>query len=77
MKKVVVGLLLMVGLFFLISPTVVSDDYVYICDSGGSKKYHLTEHCRGLSNCKSKIIRLTKAQAYSKGKKELCGWEDK
>lgn len=48
---------------------------VYICDSKGAKKYHLKEDCRGLSNCKAEIkkITLTKAKELEK---TLCGWED-
>ncbi|MBI3136416.1 MAG: hypothetical protein HYZ14_17205 [Bacteroidetes bacterium] len=49
---------------------------VYICDSTGATKYHLTSNCRGLNACDHKVIKVTKQEAYNKGKKELCGWED-
>ena len=49
---------------------------VYICDSSGATKYHLTAECRGLNACDSKIIKVTQQDAYDRGKKTLCGWED-
>jgi len=50
--------------------------YVYICDSTGATKYHLSSNCRGLNACEHEIIKVTKDDAYDKGKKTLCGWED-
>ncbi|MFI5161221.1 MAG: hypothetical protein ACHQHN_08080 [Sphingobacteriales bacterium] len=47
---------------------------VYICDSRGAKRYHLTANCRGLSNCSHRIIRMTMDEAKKRGK-TLCGWE--
>lgn len=52
------------------------ETYVYICDSDGAKKYHYSKNCRGLSNCKHTIKKVTLADAKKKGKKTLCGWED-
>ena len=52
------------------------DVMVYICDSKGAKKYHLVKNCRGLSNCKHDIIKVSLKTAVSKGKEDLCGWED-
>jgi hypothetical protein len=49
--------------------------YVYLCDSEGGKKYHFTESCRGLSNCKHRIVKVTLEEAKGLGK-GLCGWED-
>lgn len=31
---------------------------VYICNGKYSKKYHYSEKCRGLSNCKSSIEKV-------------------
>lgn len=47
---------------------------VFLCNSSGGKKYHYSKNCRGLSNCKAEIIKvsLEKAQNLGKG---LCGWE--
>jgi 5-bromo-4-chloroindolyl phosphate hydrolysis protein len=47
---------------------------VYLCDSAGGKKYHYNEHCRGLSNCQHRIIKVTLEEAKKRGK-TLCGWE--
>jgi len=69
MKKLL-GLLLLVS---LASFTTVAD--VYICKSKGGKKYHLSETCRGLSNCKAEIGKVTLKDAQSQGK-TLCGFED-
>ncbi len=49
---------------------------VFICDSAGSKKYHLKSNCRGLEKCESEILKITKDEATKKGKSELCGYED-
>lgn len=65
-----------VSLLFLL--TINANSYysdVYICDSKGAKKYHLTKDCRGLSNCKHDIIKKSKADAQKLGL-TLCGWED-
>lgn len=48
---------------------------VYICNSKNAKKYHLTENCQGLRNCKSETIKITLAKAKDQGK-TLCGFED-
>lgn len=62
------------GLLFSASPPPV-DSNVYICNGKYSKKYHLKENCRGLSNCSTKIEKVTLKSAKDKGR-TLCGWED-
>ena len=52
----------------------VNDD-VYICDSKGGKRYHLSKECRGLSNCKAEIKKISLSDAKESGK-TLCGYED-
>ncbi|WDF67674.1 hypothetical protein PQ465_15340 [Sphingobacterium oryzagri] len=52
----------------------VKSDTVYICGSGKGKKYHLTAHCRGLSNCSAKAVKTTLKQATREGKTR-CAWE--
>lgn len=47
---------------------------VYLCDSEGGKKYHYSKNCRGLSNCKHKIISVSLKKAISLGKGK-CGYE--
>lgn len=46
----------------------------FICDSTGGKKYHFKKGCRGLSNCKASIKKLSIGEAKKIGK-TLCGWE--
>ena len=53
-----------------------AENMVYICKSEGAYAYHLTDKCRGLSNCKHDIIRVSITEAYKLGKKKICGWED-
>ena len=57
----------------LASFTAVND--VYICKSKSGKRYHLSETCRGLSNCKAEIGKVTLKEAQAQGK-TLCGFED-
>jgi 5-bromo-4-chloroindolyl phosphate hydrolysis protein len=63
-------------LLCLFATTACTTDpkFVYLCDSKGGRKYHLTDHCRGLSNCTHKIIKVTLDEAKKRGK-TLCGWE--
>jgi len=61
--------------FILLSLTSFSVSDVYICVSPGAKKYHYNENCRGLSNCKHEIKKISKSSAIEKGL-NLCGWED-
>ena len=69
MKK----LLLLIAFITLTSLTV--DKEVYICQSKGGKKYHLTKDCRGLSKCKAEIVKVKLSEAEKQGK-TLCGYED-
>lgn len=48
---------------------------VYICGSGGAKKYHFKETCRGLKSCNHSVNEVTLSQAKGLGL-TLCGWED-
>jgi len=63
------------SLFIFFSFTSVTDSTVYLCGPRGAKKYHYSENCRGLSNCKHTITKTTLSQAKGYGL-ELCGWED-
>ncbi|KGO85509.1 hypothetical protein Q765_15925 [Flavobacterium rivuli WB 3.3-2 = DSM 21788] len=69
MKKILLLLLLLLP---IISFTGAND--VYICKSKGAKKYHLIKDCRGLSNCKTEISKVTLKEAQGQGK-DLCGFE--
>jgi hypothetical protein len=48
---------------------------VFICDSENAVAYHYTKKCRGIKQCKHKILEVTKEKALER-KLKLCGWED-
>ena len=70
MKKVILLLLL-----FTFASFTSSESDVYICVSKGAKRYHFTKTCKGLSNCKHTIKKVTLDEAKEMGL-TLCGWED-
>lgn len=74
--KTLLLLLLLTGKGHCVAPpvNVFTTDSVYICDSPGAKKYHLRENCKGLQNCRHKVIKVTLALAKRKGR-TLCGYE--
>ncbi|WP_162817861.1 hypothetical protein U0035_21330 [Niabella yanshanensis] len=47
---------------------------VFVCGSQLGKRYHLTDQCRGLSNCNYHIIPITLDSAIQQHK-TLCKWE--
>lgn len=55
--------------------TVLYKSDVFLCDNVGGKKYHYSKDCRGLSNCKHEIIKVSLKKAQSLGK-TLCGNEE-
>jgi len=64
-------------LFFLVlftNSTCSDSTTVYICNSKYAKKYHLNAHCRGLSNCSRRIVKMRLDDAKKSGK-TLCGLE--
>lgn len=65
----------LIAIFIFSTLTSFSSSDVYICVSPGAKKYHYNENCRGLSNCKHEIRKVSKSEALDKGL-GLCGWED-
>jgi hypothetical protein len=44
-------------------------DYVYICDGPYSKVYHKSQDCKGLSNCSTKIYKITLDEAIKMGRR--------
>lgn len=67
--------LLVTAALVLLSSSYNTADDVYICDSKGGKRYHFTKDCRGLSNCKAEIKKVTLSAAKESGK-TLCDYED-
>ncbi|NRF37751.1 hypothetical protein [Pedobacter foliorum] len=48
----------------------------YICDKGSARKYHLSDKCPALKNCKDQFVQTSIAEAEKNGK-TLCGFEHK
>jgi hypothetical protein len=48
----------------------------YICDKGSARRYHLSDKCPALKNCKDQFVQTTIAEAEKNGK-TLCGFEQK
>lgn len=67
--------LLLSVFLFLTNVTCKEAPTVYICDSSGAKRYHLSSTCKGLSNCQHKILKVSLDAAKRKGR-TLCGFED-
>lgn len=65
---------LAVSIMMLLVTAGTTDDQVFICNSKGGKRYHLSKECRGLSNCKAEIKEVTLEEAKNDGK-ALCGYE--
>lgn len=70
MKKTVSFIILFCLLSFK-----TEDTKVFICGNKGAKKYHYKEDCRGLSNCKHDVKKVSISEAKGYGL-TLCGWED-
>jgi hypothetical protein len=64
-----------IALLFLKIALGYTKTEVYICGTKGAKKYHYSEHCRGLNACKHEITKTTRSKAEELGL-TLCGWED-
>ena len=67
-------LLISLSVVLNLNGTAIKNSDVYLCDSPGGKKYHYSKNCRGLSNCKHEIIKVSLKKAQSLGK-TLCGNE--
>lgn len=48
----------------------------YICNKGSARKYHLSDKCPALKNCKDQFVQTTITEAEKNGKM-LCGFEHK
>jgi hypothetical protein len=44
-------------------------EYVYLCEGPYSKVYHKASDCRGLSNCSTKIYKVTLEEAVKMGRR--------
>jgi len=70
-KKVLLGFLVSFMLTASFTPLrpVKKTDYVYLCEGPYSKVYHKAENCRGLSNCSTKIYKVTLEEATKLGRR--------
>ncbi|MDE6070330.1 MAG: hypothetical protein K2F92_05600 [Alistipes sp.] len=42
--------------------------YVYICTGGSATKYHAKATCRGLNNCRGKMVKISVEEAKKQGR---------
>lgn len=49
-----------------------AETYVYVCTGGSSKRYHKSERCKGLDNCKATIKKVTLSYAEDTMKRTPC-----
>jgi hypothetical protein len=62
--KIFVSLLLSLSLCTNVTSTrMAKTEYVYLCEGPYSKVYHKSATCRGLSNCSTKIYKVTLEEA--------------
>ncbi|MEL1243949.1 hypothetical protein AAEO56_06710 [Flavobacterium sp. DGU11] len=66
---------LLLLIIIMLFTSFTSDKDVYICQSKNAKRYHFTKDCKGLSNCKAEIGKVTLSEAEKQGK-TVCGYED-
>ena len=60
---------------FIMTSFSIEDKEVYLCGPKGAKKYHYNKFCKGLTNCKHTIKKVSLSEAKELGL-SLCGWED-
>lgn len=61
-------------LALFVSCAAHKEGHVYVCKSNLGKKYHYTENCEGLSNCKHEVAHISKEEAQKLGYK-ICELE--
>ena len=61
-------------LFIFFSCASIKENQVYVCEGEYAKKYHYSQTCYGLNNCKQKITLVTKEEAEKIGMK-ICELE--
>ena len=74
LQRIVLGLSSSLIIATLTSFDSISSS-VYICTGQYNTKYHYSKSWRGLSNCKSSIVKTSRSADQQKGR-TLCGWED-
>lgn len=59
--------------------TIEPTDTVYVCTGRSAQRYHIIDHCAGLSGCSRAVDGLTRAEAEAKHKSpcNICiRWEE-
>jgi hypothetical protein len=56
-------------------PLPSGSEMVWICKSGGAKRYHINRNCPGLKRCSHTIEKMTVKEAEAVGL-TLCKYED-
>jgi hypothetical protein len=70
-KKVLLAFLVSILLITSFKPLPATSKtvYVYICEGPYSKVYHKADDCKGLSNCSTKIYKVTLEEAVKMGRR--------
>ena len=72
-KRVLLSLLLVYSLFASFTPCGFAlpkrVEYAYLCEGPNSKVYHKSADCRGLSNCSTKVYKVTLEEAVKMGRR--------
>ena len=50
------------------SASTTETTYVYICPGGSATKYHAKATCRGLNNCRGKVVKIPVEEAKKQGR---------
>ena len=50
------------------SASTTETTYVYICTGGYAAKYHAKATCRGLNNCRGKVVKISVEEAKKQGR---------
>lgn len=72
MSKILFVLIVLISLSFKED----TQSTVYICNSRGSKAYHLNKNCFALKNCSHNVYAVSREDAIYKYGRRLCGHED-
>lgn len=65
---------LLIALSSLTGSAKVKPDSVWLCMGKYSKVYHASANCRGLRNCKGKLVKVSLEDAINKYSRRPCGF---
>jgi len=61
---------------YKITRGTVNQTSAYICEDDDAKKYHLSSNCIGLTNCRTRVEKVSLDEAKQIYHRVLCGYED-